>query len=61
VHAADPAILDMSLRDRRKHLVDNFAVVLLERRGVDPSVDNRLVGFHQRKCSYRIADAPLAR
>jgi hypothetical protein len=29
-------ILDKSLRDRRKHLADDFAVLLPERRGITP-------------------------
>src|SRR6266705_2806167 len=56
VSTANQPILDESLRDRRKHLPDNFAVLLPQPRGATPSVNNRLAGLHQRKYSYRSVD-----
>jgi hypothetical protein len=41
------------LRDRRKHLVDSFTVLLPKRRVATPSVKHRVVGLHQRKYNYR--------
>jgi hypothetical protein len=49
--AANPRILDQSLRDWRKHLPDRFAALLPERRRAAPSVDHILVALHGRKYS----------
>ncbi len=49
VAKGDPRLLDQSLRDRRKHEPDVFAVLLPEGRGVAPSLDNLLVGLHLQK------------
>ena len=49
--AANQRILDQSLRDRRKHLPDRFAMLLPERRSAAPSVDHSLVALHRRKYS----------
>ena len=58
VSTANQPILDKSFRDRRKHLPDNLAVLLPKRRVAIPSVNNRLVGLHQRQYSYpKIGDA----
>jgi hypothetical protein len=40
------------LRDRRKHLPDDFAVFLPERRGITPYAYSLLVGLHQPKYTY---------
>src|ERR1700756_546226 len=53
VPAANQPILDKSLRDRRKHLPNDFAMLLPERRGITPSAYNLLVGLHQQKYTYR--------
>jgi hypothetical protein len=47
VPTANEPILDKSLRDRRKHLPDDFAVLLPERRGITPCAYNPLVGLHR--------------
>jgi hypothetical protein len=49
----DPRILDESLRNRRKHLPDDFAVFLPEGRRIAPCVYNLGVGLHQQKYTYR--------
>ena len=49
VPTANQPILDKSLRDRRKHLPDDFAVFLPERRGITPYAYSLLVGLHQPK------------
>ena len=46
VPTANQPILDKGLRDRRKHLPDDFAVLLPEWRGITPSAYNLLVGLH---------------
>jgi hypothetical protein len=51
VSAADERILDKSLRDRRKHLPDNLAVLLPKRRDANPPVNNLLIGLHHR-CNF---------
>ena len=51
VPAANQPALDQSLRDRRKHLPDDFAVLLPERRGSTPCADNFLIGLHHSKYS----------
>jgi hypothetical protein len=56
VPAANQPILDKSLRDRRKHLPDDFAVLLPERRGITPYAYNLLVGLHRQKYTYRAID-----
>ena len=57
VPTANQSILDKSLRDRREHLPDDFAVLLPERRGITPSVYNLLVGLHHQKYTCRVIDA----
>jgi hypothetical protein len=54
-------ILDKSLRDWRKHLPDDFAVLLPERRGITPCAYNLLVGLHQQKYTYRAVDGETGR
>jgi hypothetical protein len=44
---ANQRILDKSLRDRRKHLPDDFAVLLPEQRGSTTCGYNLLVGLHR--------------
>ena len=56
VPAANRPIFDKSLRDRRKHLPDDFAVLFPERRGITPYAYNLLVGLHQQKYTYRAVD-----
>jgi hypothetical protein len=56
VPAANQPILDKSLRDRRKHLPDDFAVLLPERRGITPYAYNFLVGLHPQKYTYQAVD-----
>src|SRR4029077_6746002 len=46
---ANQRILDKSIRDRRKHMTDDFAVLLPERSRIAPSVDGVLLGLHERK------------
>src|SRR6266702_5732405 len=46
---ANQPILDKSLCDRRKHLPDDFAVFLPERRGITPYAYKFLVRLHQQK------------
>jgi hypothetical protein len=55
VPTANQPILDKSLRDRRKHLLDDFAVLLPEWRGSTPCAYNLLVGLHRQKYTYRAA------
>jgi hypothetical protein len=45
-------ILDKCLRDRRKHLADDLAVLLPERRHATPNIYSLLAGLHKRKYSY---------
>ncbi len=49
-------ILDKRLRDWRKHLPDDFAVLLPEPRGITPCAYDLLVGSHQQKYTYRAVD-----
>src|ERR1700675_69327 len=56
VPTANQPILDKSLRDWRKHLPDDFAVFLPERRGITPYADNLLVRLHQQKYTYQAVD-----
>ncbi len=56
VPTANQPILDKSLRDRRKHLPDDFAVFLPERRGITPYTYSLLVGLHQPKYTYWAVD-----
>ena len=51
VPSANQPVVDQSLRDRRKHLSDDFAVLLPERSGSTPCAYNLLVGLHQPKYS----------
>src|SRR5437870_13321901 len=53
---ANQRILDKSLRDRRKHLPDDFAVLLPERRGITPCGYNFLVRLHPQKYTYQPVD-----
>lgn len=46
VSIANPRIRDKRLRDRSKHLADDFAVLLPVRSGTAPTVDNFLLGLH---------------
>jgi hypothetical protein len=43
VSTANLPILDERMRHRRKHLLDNFTVLLPKRRGATPCVNNRWV------------------
>jgi hypothetical protein len=56
VPTANQPILDKSLGDRRKHLPDDFAVLLPERGGITPCAYNLLVGLHQQKYTYQAVD-----
>jgi hypothetical protein len=56
VPTANQPILDKSVRDWRKHLPDDFAVLLLERRGITPYAYYLLVGLHPQKYTYRAVD-----
>jgi hypothetical protein len=56
VPTSNQPILDKSLRDRRKHLPDDFAVLLPERRGITPYANNLLIGLHKQKYTYRAID-----
>src|ERR1039458_5844640 len=48
---ANLSIFDESLCNRRKHLLDDFAVLLPVRSGTAPSVYDLLVGLHERRYS----------
>src|SRR5215813_10086281 len=50
---ADQPILAKGSRDRRKHLPDDFAVLLPERSGIAPSVYDVLVGLHEHEYTGR--------
>jgi hypothetical protein len=52
VLTADLPILDKSLRNRRKHSLDDFAVLFPEWSGTAPSVYNLLLGLHEQKYSF---------
>ena len=52
VPTANQPILDKSLRDWRKHLPDDFAVILPEGRGITPYVYNLVVGLRRQKYTY---------
>jgi hypothetical protein len=56
VLTANQPIFDKGLRDRRKHLPDDFAVLLPEPRGITPYAYNLLVGLHQQKYTYQAVD-----
>ena len=56
VPTANQPVLDKGFRDRRKHLPDDFAVLLPERRGIAPSAYGFLVGLHQQKYTCRAVD-----
>jgi hypothetical protein len=49
VPTPNQSILDKGLRDRRKHLPDDFAVFLPERRGFTPCSCDLLIGLHHPK------------
>jgi DNA-binding CsgD family transcriptional regulator len=53
VPIANPRIRDKRLRNRRKHLADDFAVLLPVRSGTAPAIDNFLLGLHVQKYSAR--------
>src|SRR5690348_10645022 len=48
VSAANRPMVDESFGDRGKHLPDDFAVLLPERRGSTPSAYHLLVGLHEQ-------------
>jgi hypothetical protein len=54
--SADQRLLNQSLRNWRKHLPDDFAVLLPEGRGITPCAYNLLVGLHQQKYTYPAID-----
>ena len=56
VPTANQPIFDKGLRDRRKHLPDDFAVLFPEPRGITPYAYNLLVGLHQQKYTYLAVD-----
>ena len=49
LRVVDLSVEDQRLRDWRKHLPDDLAVLLPEGRGIAPSLDNLLVGLHLQK------------
>jgi hypothetical protein len=55
VPTANQPIFDKGLRDRRKHLPDDFAVLFPEPRGITPYAYNLLVGLHQQKYTYPVS------
>jgi hypothetical protein len=56
VPTANQPIFDKGLRDRRKHLPDDFAVLFPEPRRITPYAYNFLVGLHQQKYTYQAVD-----
>jgi len=57
VSTANQRILDKSIRDRRKHMTDDFAMLLPERSRIAPSVDGVLLGLHEQSIPWAV-DAP---